>query len=1148
MIATDNVFKTSINIKFDFGKPDIFRRYLPTASHADSLKGLLNGFVTKDSPKAHMVIGPYGTGKSLIGTIVAGLASQQLSEENTENLIEKYSHVDDEIYTSLKKIRAVKKEFIPVILNGNEGSFRISILSALSSALKENNIEDIVLPGVVNQVFNIINMWKEKYTLTYHTFLDMLKAEGKQLDLWMADLMSYDQNTIQWFNNVYPLLTSGSEFFVDHRDNFIEQIQYIIEQLEVRNKGIFIIYDEFGRFLQTLEKNHLNQTMQDLQDLAELSNHYQNSLHVLLITHRNMRQYASNQNEELQKEFQRIEKRYAIYFIESDENTFVRLSQTVVAQYQLENTNSIIDINNIKNGLLRFPLFPKMNATEIDNLVVYGAYPMHPVTLYLLPRLSNLLAQNERTLFTFLESREKGGLKHHISKSNDWYLAYKLFDFFYPNLSKLSYNEVDEAHIDLYKRLILRLSGVVNKKACLKLIQFMTIWNITGLQSKFKMTEDFISFSLNWSNDEVNSVIKVLQELKVIRFNSVLGQWELFEGSSINIEQLINEKRYETTLSRDLKLDLIKQLLPNKYYFSNEYNNEKSMTRFAEVIPLYSSQFRENEIDLNFIRLRNHADALIINIILEDIDDIKDVETYIKKCKDQHALFCLSRVNNKIIDEDLVNNHIINNLINDPELIKLDPLLKDELVIKKDEIENNINSILQAYSNFNRDLKWYHKGSVKEFLNEYKLSHYLSELMFELYPETPEIRNDSFNRRFINNVQRKAAIKVLDHLLTDYKKENIGLTGYGPDYLIFATTFKNNNLFFDNLNNIQNSHFSLLRERLLGYLKKSTEGSLNDIVSILTDKPFGIRSPLIPLLFLGLLRDEWDKLMLYRNNMYVAEINGEVIYKVFEEAQNYEYRYIRVNRDFDEMFDEIEKLFIKNTEVIIDYQPKSIRISNILLKWLRSLPRITQMTSTVSPEAQKLKQLIKYGEVDPQIMLEQLYELFKLDSYIFKRVKMELEYYNELHYNELGNLILEHFNTDKYQNLIEVIGELDAVTKKNNLVINTILSSNSEDWVDSVAYCLVGVERKNWSDTTNQMFRVQLLNEYRKLKESQKEYGDFVEIQVNGKSKVINEIELSEKSQAIYQNARRLLKNAGRTVPKEEVEYLIWKLLEEALD
>src|SRR2546430_10863347 len=46
-----------------------------------------------------------------------------------------------------------------------------------------------------------------------------------------------------------------------------------LEQLNKQNLGLFIAYDEFGRLIQSLELQEINETMQDLQDLAELVDH-----------------------------------------------------------------------------------------------------------------------------------------------------------------------------------------------------------------------------------------------------------------------------------------------------------------------------------------------------------------------------------------------------------------------------------------------------------------------------------------------------------------------------------------------------------------------------------------------------------------------------------------------------------------------------------------------------------------------------------------------------------------------------------------------------------------------------------------------------------------------------------------------------------
>ena len=93
MIRTNDTFKTSVNIKFDLGKKEFINRYLPTPSHAESLIGLLKGFTNSTNSKAHMIVGPYGTGKSLIATIVGGIVSKQVDRETFKSLQSKFKSV-----------------------------------------------------------------------------------------------------------------------------------------------------------------------------------------------------------------------------------------------------------------------------------------------------------------------------------------------------------------------------------------------------------------------------------------------------------------------------------------------------------------------------------------------------------------------------------------------------------------------------------------------------------------------------------------------------------------------------------------------------------------------------------------------------------------------------------------------------------------------------------------------------------------------------------------------------------------------------------------------------------------------------------------------------------------------------------------------
>ena len=47
---------------------------------------------------------------------------------------------------------------------------------------------------------------------------------------------------------------------------------------------------------------------------------------------------------------------------------------------------------------------------EVVKKLICGTYPLDTSSLFILPRISELVAQNERTIFTFLASNQKNSL------------------------------------------------------------------------------------------------------------------------------------------------------------------------------------------------------------------------------------------------------------------------------------------------------------------------------------------------------------------------------------------------------------------------------------------------------------------------------------------------------------------------------------------------------------------------------------------------------------------------------------------------------------------------------------------------------------------------------------------------------------------
>ena len=144
-------FTTSVNLKFDIGNKEFVQRYLPTPSHAEFLKGIIAGFLGEKNNNAHIMIGPYGSGKSLAATIVADIFSDNIKEQDFNKLINKFKDVDQAIFNILNKSKNSQNFYIPVVLSGNEGAFGRTIINSIIKSVK-NAGHEIKIPGEVQEI------------------------------------------------------------------------------------------------------------------------------------------------------------------------------------------------------------------------------------------------------------------------------------------------------------------------------------------------------------------------------------------------------------------------------------------------------------------------------------------------------------------------------------------------------------------------------------------------------------------------------------------------------------------------------------------------------------------------------------------------------------------------------------------------------------------------------------------------------------------------------------------------------------------------------------------------------------------------------------------------------------------------------------
>ncbi|NMI07775.1 AAA family ATPase [Paenibacillus sp. SZ31] len=1147
-------FKTSVNIKFDIGNTVFIKRYISTPSHAEAINGIIEGFIKEDANRAHILVGPYGTGKSLLANIIASMVSKSVSSEDVNSLVNKFIQVDDSTAHHISEVSQLERRYLPIILSGDEGRFRQSILSNLLKKLHEENIH-VTLPGVSSKVIETITSWKQSFPETYNLFHTRLLSEGKEIEPWITEINKQNEKEISYFSELYSQLTSGASFDIDYNQSFITQIEYVLKILHENNIGVFIVYDEFARFLQGLNDSKFNEAMQDIQDLAEIANRNE-LIHLLLVTHKGLRQYFSGLGEEAISEFQRIEKRFRQYFIKNDQATFLRLAEIVISE-NLENkpeiSNELFEYSRDK--LREYTLFPSLNQTEKEKLILKGMYPLHPVSLFMLPQLTSVFGQNERTLFTFLESQDSGGFHNHIKKTNNYYLPHQLFDYFFPDSRDITSEEL-AGHFLLLKKAIARIpSDLLQQELAINLIKFVSLWNICGLQSEVRLTDEFISFVFNGNNADLESVIQILSDNKILRYNRVSNYWELFAGNSVNLQERIESDKASLQINKKIQKEIMFRNLSKKYYFPQQYNDTKGMTRFASVqfvcdldIPDYKSIVGEQVADLTIQYL----------LLGSDYHNNEKFEEILKISKESGTLLYLHSKPLVVIQEELKNIFVLEQLLKNKAFIEEDKGIKEEIILLLNESKFMVSDYLDEIDTFSKD-SWYYNGEKLSFINDVTLGDFLSEKCHELFRYTPVILNDSFNRTIISSPQKNGAIKLIDLMMEKPRFERFGIEGNGPEYSIYASVFKNNGRFDLNINNaefqnIQYEPYAVLRQRLIELLDHKPYGEFKDIINLFTDSPFGIRKPVVPVLLVAMLSDRLSEFMLYSNDMFVPGLNGNKLFEIIVEigAGQYQYKYERIDEKHIDFYRKIEVEFSNSTEGRLVNKSRTIFIAGTLLKWYRTLPRYTQLSNNVDDQFSWFRECIRRSEISPQESMKILFDKYydEFDNMV------SLKDYGESRINVLGKQLEDNIcsilGVNNFNELSGWLGKHDLnKNPRNNLLnsLNRALHNESDlesGWLIRFVEMYVGVRLEDWSDATYDIL-INQLNQDILAHDTQEDLiktDEGIPVQIGHSKKIINEVDLSVKSKVMYDNLDRLISVTKKSVSRQELEFVVYKIFE----
>lgn len=1058
MLKVADGFQYSVNIAFDLNDDTKLKNFIPTQAALLLLKEILQSTEIKSTERARVLVGAYGKGKShIVLTILAMLMKRDLSLFT--KLIDK-AQADRSLKQAILNYYASDKKLLPVIISGSNTSIPQAFLLALQRTLAENELLDVMPETNYQAACEVIRRWERNYPATYEQFARSLYFPVSK---FVEQLEAFDVTAYEKFEQLYPQLTAGSTFNPFLGFDVIDLYENAVKGLQAKGyAGIYVVYDEFSKFL---EANITQASVSDtkmLQDFAEKCNRSgEQQLHLLLISHKEIANYIDKLPKQKLDGWRGVSERFQHIHLN---NNFMQAYELIGAvinkdavKWEKFCLSYSAEFEELSCIYAKNPMFADVNQEDYYKLI-YECYPLHPVSTFILPRLSERIAQNERTLFTFLSAKGDSTLTNYLTVcDNDKFALLTpdiIYDYFEPLFKKEVYSS--ELH-DKYILTTAILEKLQANSLEQKIVKTLALIYILEQFERLAPTKEVIMgiYQRQYGADAVKAALEGLVEQKLVLYLKQSNQFlRLKRSSGVNVL----EKIHDTVLTKCSKLavkDILNQTNFDNYIYPFRYNDEYELTRFFSFNFINAAEVHE-ATDWKLKSSSINADGVVYAVLPEAESDLQDLSVkLLPSSKSGKQCVFIWPKSYRDINKYAREFYAVNLL---KEAAADDPLLFDEYEIIYEDLREVISGYISEFTHpEGYKAQYCYQGELKKITRKSDLTRLLSNICEQVFPNTPKINNEAINKHEITTVAANSRNKIVAALLRNNLEANLGLTGSGQEVSIMRSTLVATGVLKTDA--LGQPYLDLQPEdkamsNMLGVVvefiertKKEGSLSLAELYKELTsiDRGIGLRAGVIPI-YLAVVFHEYKKQLLIEDKHGQVNLSAELMQQFNAAPENYTLTYLAWDEEKEAYVKELAQVFAEHI-IEADYAINAYDyVYKAMRRWCLSLPKYSRESrqnvdsKPIDASFLKMLRLLKQERGANEVLFTELPSVFGYTE-ATRAVCKNIESCKKFYDARLGLL--------KHALIANVKQQFSLPGNKDRLQIMS-LSSVIKDWCESL--------------------------------------------------------------------------------------------------
>jgi len=320
-------------------------------------------------------------------------------------------------------------------------------------------------------------------------------------------------------------------------ENIFSEIFNRYHDLGKKNAILFLVIDEFGKFLEYAAQNEPEKELYFIQQLAEFANNPDLNIVLFTTVHQNFDAYALALSQSQKQEWTKVKGRFReITFNEPVEQLLFLASEHLSERSSAKKYTR--EISKAVGLLVKSKAF-SVNEDYI-NAIAEKLFPLDAISSYILTLSLQKYGQNERSLFSFLESTDHTGLFQHSQTKEGFYTitdVYEYLVFNYYSFLNSRYNP-DFSAWKAIKTAIEKVetSFECNIKEYNQIIKTIGLLNINSQAGSTLDKSFLVSYAEKcMSIKNAAELIEGLEKKNIILFRNYSKRFILFEGTELDI-------------------------------------------------------------------------------------------------------------------------------------------------------------------------------------------------------------------------------------------------------------------------------------------------------------------------------------------------------------------------------------------------------------------------------------------------------------------------------------------------------------------------------------------------------------------------------------------------------------------------------------